>query len=277
MLLRNSISNTKKFFQKTLQSFRSLFSGGGGSVDYQKLPKASPYNPSSFSTTAGLDMNGPTSYQQDLEKFYTDFTDRWESDKGKEKKRNKKKIVSTPTEQPKEGDKGGFTQFTRTSPTKKNTTQTREDNDDQSTTTRSAKVEKRLEDTYMKSKREARSLSVAQKLKGLEMMDRSNMDHVLDIEEVLHYYSRLTCPAYLDIVDKFFMDICTEFSGPAASPKSVNSRSKFRSLLDKFKTPNLDLNNLKLGKGCAALKILESLAMLESVDSRPILFSNQPG
>ncbi|KAK6248527.1 hypothetical protein QUC31_020092 [Theobroma cacao] len=228
MLLRNSISNTKKFFQKTLQSFRSLFSGGG--VDYQKLPKTSPYNPSSFSTTAGFDINGPTSYQQDLENFYTDFTDRWESDKGKEKKRNKKKIVSTPTEQQKEGDKGGFTQFTKTSPTKKNTTQTREGNDDQSTKTRSAKVEKRQEDPYMKSSREARSLSVAQKLKELEMMDMSDVDHVLDIEEVLHYYSRLTCPAYLDILDKFFMDMCTEFLGPPDSPKSVNSRPKFRSV-----------------------------------------------
>ncbi|THF98523.1 hypothetical protein TEA_001166 [Camellia sinensis var. sinensis] len=41
------------------------------------------------------------------------------------------------------------------------------------------------------------------------MVDKSNIEHVLDIEEVLHYYSRLTCPAYVDIVDKFFMDIWT--------------------------------------------------------------------
>ena len=38
------------------------------------------------------------------------------------------------------------------------------------------------------------------------MMDIINVDHVLDIE-VLYYYFRLACPAYLDTVDKFFMDM----------------------------------------------------------------------
>ncbi|XWS26855.1 hypothetical protein CRYUN_Cryun26dG0066300 [Craigia yunnanensis] len=217
MLLTNSISNTKKFFQKTLQSFKSFFSGV---EPYQKLPKTSLSNPFSFSTAADVDMNPQTSNYQDLEKFYSDFTDRWDSDNGKAKKRNKKKIMSTdPTAEQKEGNKGSFTQFTR---------QRREDNDQSKT--RSGKVEERQEDyLYSKGKREARSLSVAQKLKELEMMDMSNVDHVLDIEEVLHYYSRLTCPAYLDMVDKFFMDMYTEFLGPPASPRSVNSRPKFRS------------------------------------------------
>ncbi|XWS69884.1 hypothetical protein CRYUN_Cryun03dG0002100 [Craigia yunnanensis] len=128
--------------------------------------------------------------------------------------------MSTSTREQKEENKGSFTQFT---------TQRREDIN-QSKTRSTAKVEKRLEVySYSKSKREARSLSVAQKLKELEMMDMSNVDHVLDIEEVLHYYSRLTCPAYLDIVDKFFMDMYTEILGPPASPRSVNSRPKFRS------------------------------------------------
>ena len=45
---------------------------------------------------------------------------------------------------------------------------------------------------------------VEQKLRELEMLDMNNVEYVLDIEEVLHYYSRLTCPAYLEIVDKFF-------------------------------------------------------------------------
>jgi hypothetical protein len=71
---------------------------------------------------------------------------------------------------------------------------------------------------------------VAQKLKELEMMDVSNVEHVLDVEEVLHYYSRLTCPAYLDIVDKFFMDMYAEFIAPPANPRSVNSRPRLRSV-----------------------------------------------
>ena len=142
MLLRNSISNTKKFFQKTLQSFKSFFSAA---EPYQKLSKTSPYNPYSF-TTAGVDVNPQTNYQ-DLEKFYTDFTDRWYSDNGKAKKRSKKKIImSTSTREQKEGNKGSFTQFT---------IQRREDIN-QSKTRSTAKVEKRQENySYSKSKREA--------------------------------------------------------------------------------------------------------------------------
>ncbi|XP_022749817.1 uncharacterized protein LOC111299104 [Durio zibethinus] len=218
MRLRNSISNTKKFFQKTIQSFKSFFAG---CEPYQKLPKTSPHNPFSFSNTAGVDMNPRTSNHQEREKLYTDFSGRWDSDNGKAKKRNKKKMMSTyPTGEQKEGNKGSFTQLSKQRKLSYGQSKTR-----------TGQVEKRQEDySYSKSKREARSLSVAQKLKELEMMDMSNVDHVLDIEEVLHYYSRLTCPAYLDIVDKFFMDVYTEFFGPPASPRSVNSRPKFRSV-----------------------------------------------
>ncbi|KAG5512776.1 hypothetical protein RHGRI_038823 [Rhododendron griersonianum] len=44
---------------------------------------------------------------------------------------------------------------------------------------------------------------MAQKMKELEMMDVNDVDHVLDIEEVLHLYSRLKSPVYPDIVNKF--------------------------------------------------------------------------
>ncbi|GKE37578.1 hypothetical protein Tco_1460983 [Tanacetum coccineum] len=57
---------------------------------------------------------------------------------------------------------------------------------------------------------------VTRKLKELEMMDRNNVDLVLDIEEVLHYYSRLTCPVYREIMDKFFVEMYSgtfSFSG----------------------------------------------------------------
>ncbi|XVF49194.1 hypothetical protein PTKIN_Ptkin03bG0249000 [Pterospermum kingtungense] len=208
MLLRNSISNTKNFFRKTLQSLKSFFSG---CEPYHKLPKTSSYNPYPF-TAPGVDMNPQTSTTncQDLDTFYTGFTDRWDSDNGKTKKRNKTKVTSTSTGEQKEGN---------------------EEIDESRTRNISATVVKREEHfLYSKSKREARSLSVAQKLKELEMMDLSNVDHVLDIEEVLHYYSRLTCPAYVDIVDKFFTDMYTEFLGPPGSPRSVNSRPKFRSV-----------------------------------------------
>lgn len=182
MMLRNSISNTKNFFRKTLQSFKSFFNGGGNETKpYQKLPKASPY------------------YQDDLENFYTEFTRRWDAaaDKGSKAKKKTMSLSSTQI-----------------------TTQRRED----------------IGESNMGQKQELRGYtfskesSVAQKLKEIEMMDVSNVDHVLDVEEVLHHYSRLTCPAYVDIVDKFFMDLCGEFFGPIGSPGSVGSRPKFGSV-----------------------------------------------
>lgn len=50
----------------------------------------------------------------------------------------------------------------------------------------------------------------AQKMKDLEMMEAGDVDQVLDVEEALHYYSRLTSPVYLDLVDKFVMDIYSQ-------------------------------------------------------------------
>ncbi|KAE8718797.1 hypothetical protein F3Y22_tig00109987pilonHSYRG00034 [Hibiscus syriacus] len=195
MLLRNPFSNTKNFFRKTLRSFKSFFNIGCEVEPYQKLPKSSsPYtNP----------MN-----PQDLEKFYAEFTQTWDSNNAKTKKRNKKN--------------GAMKMMAST----QCTTQRRDDDvAGESKTKSGGNVEKREEGNSC-----WRNFSVGQKLKEIEMMDVSNVDHVLDIEEVLHYYSRLTCPAYIHVVDKFFMDICTEFLGPSGSPTSVGSRPKFRLL-----------------------------------------------
>lgn len=70
---------------------------------------------------------------------------------------------------------------------------------------------------------EERISLVTEKLKEMEMMDGGNVEHVLDIEEVIHYYSRLTCPAYRRIIDKFFMEIYSEFSSLQAAVGIVNS------------------------------------------------------
>ncbi|KAL8189677.1 hypothetical protein R6Q57_029243 [Mikania cordata] len=64
---------------------------------------------------------------------------------------------------------------------------------------------------------------VTRKLKELEMMDQSNVDLVLDIEEVLHYHSRLTCPVYRDIVEKFFVEL---YPGTFVLARAENSVSK---------------------------------------------------
>ncbi|KEH16561.1 hypothetical protein MTR_0147s0020 [Medicago truncatula] len=58
---------------------------------------------------------------------------------------------------------------------------------------------------------------LAQKMKELDMMDSGDLEHVLDIEEALHYYSRLKSPVYLDIVNRFFIDINSDFTLPQPS------------------------------------------------------------
>ncbi|KAG5523424.1 hypothetical protein RHGRI_035288 [Rhododendron griersonianum] len=52
------------------------------------------------------------------------------------------------------------------------------------------------------------------------MMD---VDHVLDTEEVFQLYSRLKSPVYPDIVNEFFMDMCSEFFLPQPSTSITNS------------------------------------------------------
>lgn len=65
----------------------------------------------------------------------------------------------------------------------------------------------------------AEELELARKMKEMEMADAGDVEQVLDIEEALHYYSRLKSPVYVEIVDKFFMDMYDNFSAPPSSPR----------------------------------------------------------
>ncbi|MCD7446869.1 hypothetical protein HAX54_017931 [Datura stramonium] len=67
---------------------------------------------------------------------------------------------------------------------------------------------------------------LAQKMKELEMMDEEDLDQMLDIKEVLYYYSHLKCPVYLDIVDRYFTDMYNELSLPQTFI-NVNSSINF--------------------------------------------------
>ncbi|GLJ29738.1 hypothetical protein SUGI_0586840 [Cryptomeria japonica] len=49
------------------------------------------------------------------------------------------------------------------------------------------------------------------KLKEIVVLDNNSVEDVLDIEEFLHCYSRLTCPFYIDMVNRFFLDISSDF------------------------------------------------------------------
>lgn len=75
--------------------------------------------------------------------------------------------------------------------------------------------------------------NLAQKMKELEMLDldmeekgnNDAVDHLQDIEEVLHHYARLKCPVYLELLDKFFMDMYSEFLLPVSQPSLTSIRS----------------------------------------------------
>ncbi|PQM35185.1 uncharacterized protein Pyn_22646 [Prunus yedoensis var. nudiflora] len=71
--------------------------------------------------------------------------------------------------------------------------------------------------------------SLAKRMKEFEMVDTSDVEQVLDVEEALHYYSRLKSPVYVDIVDKFFLDMYSDFSVPPASININNSKRRLGS------------------------------------------------
>ncbi|TMX04894.1 hypothetical protein EJD97_004073 [Solanum chilense] len=75
------------------------------------------------------------------------------------------------------------------------------------------KVQKeKMEDALLRNTSKGEVL--VQKMKELEMMDEEDLDQMMDIKEVLYYYSYLKCPVYLDIVDRYFMDMYNELSLP---------------------------------------------------------------
>lgn len=237
MLFRKSISNTKNFFKNTVESVKSFFSGG-----YQRLPKTPRCSLFPCSGTRRLNMKTSSCYE-DLDKFYTDFTNQWDDHADKDhtneaKKRSKKKVVfSIDTKQDNEqvysSNPGSFMKFAKAT---KNNQVERRDDEDAIIKRKCAHEGKRQDYSWinkgMREEAAKRASLVEERLKELEMMDVSNLEHVLDIEEVLHYYSRLTCPAYVDIVDQFFMDMYSEFSGHRES-KLCGNNSKLRERLKK--------------------------------------------
>lgn len=219
LLISNSISNTKKFFQRTIDTFKSLLSKGTNT--YEKLPKTPSFHPFSCGRNDTTNNNIETGYQ-DLDNFYTEFTNHWNSHKSKAKNKSGKKTVFTTTKQ--SSQKLCTDQIEI--PQNRNCQFAARTEEEESlvpiiTTYTENNAERRSDDDeIVKSKssevtndqlKEKRLSCVAHKLKELELMDMGNVDHKVDVQQVLHYYSRLTCPPYLDIVDKFFMEMCAEF------------------------------------------------------------------
>lgn len=203
MLLRTSISKYKKFFQKTLTNFKSLFS-----PTYQKIPKTPLHNNPSYN---------------DLEKFYNDFTKKWDSENRKTKKRSKKKrmLSSSTTTTKQEEEEVHLHNHNHNEMEKKQD----QDFEEKKNKRKLSHIQrgKKQDSSSSSSTSNCKSI-VEKKMKELEMLETSNMDYILDIEEVLHYYTKLTCPSYVEIVDKFFMEMYSEFLDCPKTPVSVNSK-----------------------------------------------------
>lgn len=227
MLLRNSISKAKKLVHEALHSFKSFFWPGG----YERLPKTPP-----FSTMA----------IKELDRFYHEFSEHWEGISA----------TTTPTRLVKEEDKEINTKVPM-----RRYGSFREGDDLYSGSSfikfgkmesvgarQAAHVPTKEEERRYGSLRRGgekgwelmcspqskrvqvgctvnqRVKELEQRLKELEQMDASNVEHILDIEEVLHYYSRITCPSYIDIFNKFFMEVYAESLAQPSKVVSGHSR-----------------------------------------------------
>ncbi|KAM7475972.1 hypothetical protein LguiB_023215 [Lonicera macranthoides] len=198
MFLRKTIHKTKNFFQNSLQNLKSFLFGG-----YQKLPKAHPLIPFSISSTNNQKM-------QHLDNFYREFSEHWDSNSNKVVQKKKKNIMSMNEARGYIASNGNFVNYEMQNAVK-------------DTQEEIAREENNNLGSYLRSTSSSgRGYVFVEKMKELEMMDVNDVDHVLDIEEILHYYSRLTCPVYVDLVDTFFMDMYSEFILPQPSA-SINS------------------------------------------------------
>ncbi|XP_060675983.1 uncharacterized protein LOC132805136 [Ziziphus jujuba] len=210
MLIKETINKRKNFFHKTLQNLKSFFLGG-----YQKLPKSLSFNP--FSCASGKLKN----YKGDH--YYTDFYDEWESHLDKLSKRDGNDTTASKDVMKEENTSGGNIIFPEPSPVK-----TKQEG--------GLKEKKKIGGSNLGKVKESNAqkmnsggYALAQKMKELEIMDAGDVEQVLDIEEALHYYSRLKSPVYVDIVDKFFMDMYSESTIPAAPVNINHSKRRFGS------------------------------------------------
>ncbi|TXG69061.1 hypothetical protein EZV62_003996 [Acer yangbiense] len=224
MLLRDySIGKTKNFFQKSLVNLKSLFLRG-----YKKLPKPPLVNPfSCVVATTGKTKNHQT------DRFYAEFCNEWECDLEAARKKKKKKTKRTsmiiaskePMIHEDDASSGRFLKIEKKSPLLNKQEEGSNKEEKKMVSFRSDKKG----DQYFSHAGNADGYALAQKMQQLDMMDAADVEHVLDVEEALHYYSRLRSPVYLDIVDRFFVDMYSEFSVPQPSSSINNSKRRLGS------------------------------------------------
>ncbi|XP_028771758.1 uncharacterized protein LOC114728985 [Neltuma alba] len=213
MLLRETIDKTKVLFHKTFRNVKSFLCGG-----YQRPPRSLSFNPFTCSSCYGR------TYRRD--QFYNEFYDHLQSDLSIIKRVDSDALPGS-KEPPEDGDAsctGNYMSFAKQSERK-----SKHEGQVKRKTKGSYRVGKK-EDLSHHQHKNGGAQVLAQKMKELEMIDAADVEQVLDIEEALHYYSRLKSPVYLDIVDKFFVDMHSEFSASQPSVSRKPSKGRRRSI-----------------------------------------------
>lgn len=200
MFLKKTMQKTKNFLQKTLQNLRNFLFGS-----YDKIPRTLFLNPLSCSSVNQRSHHLDHIYPEFSNANQLSFSDQ---DVHHEADRSMKKIVSIDANHSTEVISSSYE---TTDEMMKQEVAPKEPQPSTST-------------SFQYAITNGGAYLLAQKMKELEMLDVGDVDHTLDVEEALHYYSRLTCPTYVDIVNKFFMDMYADFHHPQPSISSSSRR-----------------------------------------------------
>ncbi|KAH0687624.1 hypothetical protein KY285_018190 [Solanum tuberosum] len=208
MLLKKTIQKTKNFLYKTPHNLKSFLFGG-----HHKLPKtARHFNPFlSVSKRFSSSKRIPKTTVKELDDLYRDYYQQWHHPDHNEIQ--DRKITSKNARKYQGMADGDYSESQRKLAVRFGM----EDIESE----RRKEDEKKGREVLTRSTSKG-SLTLLKKMEELEMVEGEDMDHVLDIEEVLQCYTLLNSPVYVDIVDRFFMDMYTEFSIRKPSV-SVNS------------------------------------------------------
>ncbi|KAE9584607.1 hypothetical protein Lalb_Chr25g0279881 [Lupinus albus] len=208
MMLRGTFHKTKIFFHKKLKTLRSFFFGG-----YQRLPRSLSFNPFHCSSSNARTYTSG--------RLYNDFYDHLQPDLNIAKRFGNNDISNS--KEPAVEDTACSESFMSFSKQSSQKSSIHEDKAKEKKNKFGPSKLGKGEDLSSKNMKKGTHV-LAQKMKELDMIDENDLEHVLDIEEALHYYSCLKSPVYLDIVDKFFVDMHSEFSAPQPSVKIKPSK-----------------------------------------------------
>ncbi|WVZ25779.1 hypothetical protein V8G54_004323 [Vigna mungo] len=188
MQLRQTFRKTKVFFNKSFRNFLSFFF-----EEYQKLPRSFSFNP--FLCRVG---NART---RTSDQFYSEFYDLLQTDLNRINlygNNNSESSVCFPRQRLQKSK-----------------------NEERAQEKKKGSSQLRKKEDFNSENMNKKVHVLAQKMKAMDMVDAGDLERVLDIEEALHYYSRLKSPVYVDIVDTFFMNMQSELSASQPCASSI--------------------------------------------------------